>query len=481
MKTCARIIAVVKENALLVLTLVGVALGIGLGFAVRETNPSDTALMWLGLPGQLYLRLLKMMIVPLIVTSVISGTASLEPRANGKISVVAFTFVFLTNLLGAVLGVLTFLAFKPGNTSGRILQQVASISHPIKTSDILADLLRNIIPDNLFEATFRQTQTSYVETTIVNLTGNMTNTQWVKEVGKSDGPNLLGLIFACTLLGIAAASVKGRGKPLIDFFEAATQTVIAIIRWFLWTTPIGVLSLILVAVAGLSDVAVIFSDLGIFIAAVTVALVVQQLVVMPLVLFGLTRRNPYAHMLGISRPWIIAFASASTAVAIPEMLYACEVKLSTDRRIARFVIPFSVTVSANGSAVFIACSCLFISNFSGNFPSIDIVFTTGVLSTVASLAIPSVPSASIVSIVMILTSLNIPAEAVALLLAVDFFLDRVRTTSSVVSHTMCAVVTYHMCKNSLTPLDDENDLADVELQVVPEEGKLLSQEVDANV
>ncbi|WAR27246.1 EAA3-like protein [Mya arenaria] len=316
------------------------------------------------------------------------GTASLEPRANGKISVVAFTFVFLTNLLGAVLGVLTFLAFKPGNTSGRILQQVASISHPIKTSDILADLLRNIIPDNLFEATFRQTQTSYVETTIVNLTGNMTNTQWVKEVGKSDGPNLLGLIFACTLLGIAAASVKGRGKPLIDFFEAATQTVIAIIRWFLWTTPIGVLSLILVAVAGLSDVAVIFSDLGIFIAAVTVAL---------------------------------------------------------------------VGGGDSGNAI-----CI-------------------VLSTVASLAIPSVPSASIVSIVMILTSLNIPAEAVALLLAVDFFLDRVRTTSSVVSHTMCAVVTYHMCKNSLTPLDDENDLADVELQVVPEEGKLLSQEVDANV
>ncbi|XP_052785215.1 excitatory amino acid transporter 2-like isoform X2 [Mya arenaria] len=417
-----------------------------------------------------------MMIVPLIVASVISGTASLEPRANGKISVVAFTFVFLTNLLGAVLGVLAFLAFKPGNKSGQVLNQAVSISHTINTPDIFADLLRNIIPDNLFEATFRQTQTSYVETTTVNLTSNMTNTQLVKEVGKSDGPNLLGLIFACTLLGIAAASLKSKGKPLIDFFEAATQTIIAIIRWFLWTTPIGVLSLILVAVAGLSDVAVIFSDLGIFIAAVTVALVIQQLVVMPLVLFGLTRRNPYGHMMGISRPWLIAFASASTAVAIPEMLYACEVKLSTDKRIARFVIPFSVTVSANGSAVFIACSCLFIANFSGNFPSLDIIFTTGILSTVASLAIPSVPSSSIVTIVMILTSLNIPVEAVALLLAVEFFLDRLRSTSSVVSHTMCAVVTQHMCKSSLTPLDEDIIVDDVELQVLPEERKFLSRD-----
>ncbi|WAR27250.1 EAA3-like protein [Mya arenaria] len=213
MKTCALITSVVKENALLVLTLVGVSLGIGLGFAVRETNPSDTTLMWL-------------------------GTASLEPRANGKISVVAFTFVFLTNLLGAVLGVLAFLAFKPGNKSGQVLNQAVSISHTINTPDIFADLLRNIIPDNLFEATFRQTQTSYVETTTVNLTSNMTNTQLVKEVGKSDGPNLLGLIFACTLLGIAAASLKSKGKPLIDFFEAATQTIIAIIRWFLWLSPL---------------------------------------------------------------------------------------------------------------------------------------------------------------------------------------------------------------------------------------------------
>lgn len=139
------------------------------------------------------------------------------------------------------------------------------------------------------------------------------------------------------------------------------------------------------------------------------------------------------------------FILFSSAIAIPDMIYVCEEKLRLDRPVTRFVIPFSVTLSANGSAVFIACSCLFISNLGGVFPSLSTFIIVFLLATVTSLAIPSVPSSSIVTIVMILSSLGIPSEPIALLLTVEFLLDRVRTTNSCVSHTMCAAVTSHFC------------------------------------
>lgn len=469
-----------RENLLLIMTLIGVVLGVGLGFAIRQADPSANSLMWLGLPGKLYLRLLKMMIVPLIVSSVTTGTASLDPKANGKISMVSFVFIFLTNMVGAILGILSYVAFKPGvgsSMSGITIE--SSKPAVVDTQDVFADLLRNIIPDNLFEATFRQTITEYEYGTRIiqnaNTTNNVTIKNVIKYLGKTDGPNLLGLIFACTLIGIAAASLKEKGKTIIDLLESISQTVIVIIRWFLWTTPIGVLSLILVAIADIPDISVLLRDLGMFIAAVTVAITTQQLIVLPLILFVTTRRNPYRFLFNISRPWLISFASASTAVAIPEMFRACEASLRIDKRIVRFVIPFSVTLSANGSAVFIACSSLFIASISGVVPTVATILVIGCLTTVSSLAIPSVPSASIVTIVMILTSLNIPTEAVALLFTTEFFLDRIRSTSSVVSHTMCAAVTHHMCANKL-PTERDHSEGDVELEIVVEQSEDLLKE-----
>lgn len=471
----AAVCLIVKGNLLLLLTLLGVFLGIGIGFVVRASSPSSTALLWLGLPGQLYLRLLKMMIVPLIVSSVTTGTASLDPKANGKISIVAFVFIFATNLLGTILGVIAFFTFRPGVDSGEENMEDAEQTKPIDTQDIFADMLRNIIPDNLFEATFRQTLTGYdYAESLQNSTQLATFTIIKKTVGKSDGSNILGLIFVCTLFGMAASSLKEKGRPLVDFLEAVTQTVIVIIRWFLWTTPIGVLSLILVSVASLAGIGSVFRDLGMFIAAVVVGCMVQQLLVMPLVLFVTTRRHPYKHLMTVPRAWLIAFSAASTAVAIPEMLRACEADLKLDKRITRFVIPFSITLSANGSAIFISCSCLFLSSISGVPTTVGSVLIISFLSTMSALAIPGVPSASIVTIVMILTSLNIPVEAIALLLAVEFLLDRIRTTSSVVSHTMCAAVTHHFCKNNL-PEQEVKDEGDLEIDVIMEqEEKLLS-------
>ncbi|XP_052784564.1 excitatory amino acid transporter-like isoform X2 [Mya arenaria] len=436
-----------KREALLLTTLVAVGLGIGIGFAVRTSGPSATALMWIGLPGQLYLRALRLMIVPLVICSVIVGTASLDAKQNGKITIVSFIYIFVTNMIGTILGILGWLVFQPGKGGVGLTSNEKVEENKIETHDIFADLIRNIFPSNLFEATFQQDQTQYQkEINTVSPDSNTTVVIITKSLGKTGGANLLGLIFVCIVVGIAASALKEKGKPFILFFESAAAIVTKVIRWFMWLTPTGVLSLILATFASLDDVGAVFRELSLFIGAVIVALVVQQVIVLPLILFLTTRNNPFVHLKNIGRPWIIAFSTASSAISIPEMIYSCEHLLKIDSRITRFVISFCVTLSANGSALFIACSCLFIWNLTGEVPTGGDVITLGLLVTVSSLAIPSVPSASIVTIVMLLDSLSIPGEATALLFGLEFLLDRLRTTSSVSSNTMCAAVTAHFCQ-----------------------------------
>ncbi|XP_053403402.1 excitatory amino acid transporter-like [Mercenaria mercenaria] len=492
---CIRVLRKIKSvflnNLLLFSTLLGVGFGFVVGFAVRATQPSENALMWLGLPGQLYLRLLKMMIVPLIACSVICGAAALDPKANGKISLIAFVFIISTNALGSALGIGSVYMFNPGKSE--IKEQDSVIEGNMQTQDILADLIRNIIPENLFESTFSQTQTMYkVKNKIieVNTTDGLKN-ETVKEVskylGKMGNPNIIGLIFACTLLGLAAANLKSKGKPFLDFIQSVSDTVIAVVRWFMWTTPVGVISLIAVSIASIESVEEVFAQLGLFIVAITVGITFQQLVLMAGIFFAFTRKNPYSYLISIARPWMISFAATSTAVAIPEMMAACEDKNKIDKRISRFVIPFSVTISCNGSALYIAGACVFIANLTGTSLALGDVLLIWLLVTVAAMAIPSVPSASIMTTIMILSSMNIPMDDIALLLAVEWYLDRIRSTSSVVSHTFCTAVVYSLCKKDLADIDrkhkHDHDIEKVdeeEMQVIVENGKIMNGFADLN-
>ncbi|KAK7090118.1 excitatory amino acid transporter 1-like [Littorina saxatilis] len=453
-------------NGMLILTCAGIILGFAIGFGVRELHPSKDALMWIGMPGELFLRMLKLMILPLIVCSVITGTASLDPKANGKISAVAFAYIVITNIIACVVAVVLCLLIKPGE--GQLSTSAGQVNQEsMETQDIFADLLRNMIPDNLVEATFRKARTRYsqeTETVSVNGTNGTTLVETLvtlaKYKSKSDGVNVLGLIVVSTVIGIAINKVKDKASIFLAFFSGATDVVIVIIRWFFWLTPVGVASLIAVSIAGVADISSTFSQLGKFVLTVSVGILLHQFIILPAILFVTTRRNPFLFLVSIVRPVTIGFASTSTAVAIPEMLDACEETNKIDNRVTRFVIPFCVTLNADGSALYITSAAIFIAQFTGADVGASEIIVIGILTAVASMAVPSVPSASIVTLVIILTSLNIPANDIALLFAVEWILDRLRTACNVISHTFCAAVTYQFCKKDLKRADAEESSGD---------------------
>ncbi|CAL1537304.1 unnamed protein product [Lymnaea stagnalis] len=448
-RSCRRRVAfVVKQNGLILATFVGIIVGFCLGLGLREVDMSDHALMWLGLPGELFLRALKATIVPLVICMVITCTATLDPKSNGKIAVIALLGFFLTQVIAVTIAIVMFFIFKPD--PGNIAEVGESFGTNLETQDVFADLLRNFFPDNVVSATISQAVTVYNSRTVQQVVGNASINATIPVIvlerssGKSDGMNILGLITICTAVGIAANKSLTPDSEFLRFFKQAQDVIFVIIKWLFWTTPLGVTSLIAKSIASVDDIGEVFRTLGLLVGAVVLGLAIHLFIILPAILFCFTRRNPYVFLITCARPFFIAFAATATSVAMPDMLTSAD-RNNVDHQVSAFVIPMSVTLHADGSALYIASSVLFLAQTSGLGVGVGDLVVTGVLTSVLALAIPPVPSSSIVTLVIVLTSLNYPLHGVALLFAVEWLLDRCRSGVNAVSHVMVAAYTGAIC------------------------------------
>ncbi|XP_060585409.1 neutral amino acid transporter A-like [Ruditapes philippinarum] len=307
---CAKCVGLVGQNMLVTLTLVGVGVGFMIGFVVQEASASAT--MWIGMPGELYIRMLKMMIVPLVICSVISGTAKMDPRSNGKVSGISLAYIMVTNLVPVILSAALCLIIKPGDGVEAGVDMSKFTTDVMETEDIFADLLRNIVPDNLIASCFEQTQTKYKyvdrEVIINNGTQNMTSS--VRELsrkylGAAKSTNILGLIIVSAIFGVAAAAMKGQGEPFLSFFRSATDIIIKVLRVLIWATPVGVASLIAKAIISTTDVDETFRKLGLYFLTVMIGLVIWGFMLVPAIFFAVRRTNPFFRFLASIMPSIM--------------------------------------------------------------------------------------------------------------------------------------------------------------------------------
>jgi solute carrier family 1 (glial high affinity glutamate transporter), member 2 len=164
-----------KDHILLILTFAGVILGVTLGFTLRAANLSSDTIMLISFPGDILMRMLKMLILPLIVSSIITGVAVLDPKSSGKIGLYAICYYFVTTIVAAILGIILVVAIKPGNEDTKKGVGEGTTTSTVTTQDAILDLIRNIFPENLMQATIQQGQTHYtfVDSPIIrNSTGN---------------------------------------------------------------------------------------------------------------------------------------------------------------------------------------------------------------------------------------------------------------------------------------------------------------------
>ncbi|KAL5113033.1 Excitatory amino acid transporter 2 [Taenia crassiceps] len=430
-----------------------VVVGTVLGIILQKTNPSDDVLLWIGMPGEIFIRLLKLTIIPLIVATVIIVTSTLDLKENGKISAVALAFITTSNMVAAICGTVASLLLKPGHSTSAnasITNQTFTTETPPKTSDVFADMLYNLFPDNVLGIALFQSRT--LHTPAILRSGNETAQRTIQKV---DSVNMLGLLFCSFVFGTVAGSSGEQGKAFLDFFKSISCIIFKIMNIFLRFTPIGVCAMIAGPIAGLRDLSNTFSQLGLFMVTVIAALVAHMIIIF-VIYASFTRSNPLRLLPYCFRTWLISIATLAPVVTIPDMYNASDA-FGVDPRVSRFVVPLTAALKGDGSAAFLGASAIFIAQLTNTPITPAMVVIIILLSTAAVFTLPNIPSSSLVILVTILASLGVGVNYVGLLFAIDWFMDRCRTTNLAVLHLYCVAFTHLICHGKLHRNESPDD------------------------
>ncbi|XP_037706926.1 excitatory amino acid transporter 3 [Choloepus didactylus] len=437
-----------KNNWLLLSTVAAVVLGIFVGVFVREYSKlSNLEKVYFAFPGEILMRMLKLIILPLIISSMITGVAALDSNVSGKIGLRAVVYYFCTTAIAVILGIVLVVSIKPGVT-----QNVAEIDRvgstpEVSTVDAMLDLIRNMFPENLVQACFAQYKTKREEVTpqlesVVNATQEpvtpVTATAVPKNETKeyqivglySDGINVLGLIVFCLVFGIVIGKMGEKGQILVDFFNALNEATMKIVQIIMCYMPLGILFLIAGKIIEVEDWE-IFRKLGLYMATVLTGLAIHSIVILPLIYFIVVRKNPFQFALGMAQALLTALMISSSSATLPVTFRCAEEKNHIDKRITRFVLPVGATINMDGTALYEAVAAVFIAQLNDLDLGIGQIITISVTATAASIGAAGVPQAGLVTMVIVLSAVGLPAEDVTLIVAVDWFLDRFRTMVNV--------------------------------------------------
>jgi Na+/H+-dicarboxylate symporter len=385
---------------------VGLVLGITLGVVL---GPRAAALEPL---GTLFVKAIRMVVMPLIASSLFMALAGLPGRtALGRTGARAFGFFLGSLIVSLLVGIAFGLVFHPGTSlspaARASLLSEASLPavDPGASRPSLVDTLISIVPDNPLRAAV-------------------------------DG-NVLQVLVVSLLVGLAAASLPVATRaPLVDVARSLAETLFRVTRWILHLAPLGVLGL-MAAVVGRSGLTVLWT-LGAYVGVVLLALAAHVLLVYGAVLVLVARGKIGRFVEAARPPWLITFATCSTAAALPVSLQTMQEEMGISSRVASFVLPLGAAIGRDGSAIYQAITVLFIAQVYGVHLGLAGLVTLVVTAMLSALAVASVPAASFVNLAIILSALGLPLEGAALVFGVERPLDMFRSSTNLLGHLVNA-------------------------------------------
>ncbi|XP_053512087.1 excitatory amino acid transporter 3 [Artibeus jamaicensis] len=464
-----------KNNWLLLSTVASVVLGVAIGVLVREYSKlSNLEKFYFAFPGEILMRMLKLIILPLIVSSMITGVSALDSNVSGKIGLRAITYYFCTTIIAVILGIVLVVSIKPG-----VSQKVEDIdrtgsSPEVSTVDAMLDLIRNMFPENLVQACFQQYKTTReevetssepgVNTTEASVTAVMTTavsknkTKEYEVVGSySDGINVLGLIIFCLVFGLVIGKMGEKGQILVDFFSALSDATMKIVQIIMCYMPFGILFLIAGKIIEVEDWE-IFRKLGLYMATVLTGLAIHSILILPLIYFIVVRKNPFQFATGMAQALLTALMISSSSATLPVTFRCVEEKNKVDKRITRFMLPIGATINMDGTALYEAVAAVFIAQLNGLNLGIGQIITVSITATAASIGAAGVPQAGLVTMVIVLSAVGLPTEDVTLIIAVDWFLDRFRTMVNVLGDAFGTGIVEKLSKKELEQMSVSSEV-----------------------
>ncbi|TNN01814.1 hypothetical protein fugu_011196 [Takifugu bimaculatus] len=412
-----RVKRVVMSNLLVILTVAGVIVGVFIGLGVRNVSLTRTQVIYIGLPG------------------LVSGAASLDPKALGKLGGWAMLFFLVTTLIASSIGVVMAYILTPGSGSlstPKVEGLDDDVPAPKEVIDSFLDLIRNVFPSNLVSAAFQSYATSY-KTILRNATdGSFNITQEKVPVGTDqDGMNILGLVVFAIVFGIALRKLGEDGEILIKFFNSFNEATMVLVSWIMWYAPLGIMFLVAGKIVEMENVGALFASLGKYIACCIIGHAIHGLLVLPAIYFIITRKNPYTFLWGIFTALATAFGTSSSSATLPLMMKCVEEKNGVSKQISRFILPIGATVNMDGAALFQCVATVFIAQLN-NFPLNFIqIITILVTATASSVGAAGIPAGGILTLAIILEAVGLPTNDISLVLAVDWLVDRTCTVLNV--------------------------------------------------
>ncbi|KAF0033935.1 hypothetical protein F2P81_014001 [Scophthalmus maximus] len=454
------------RNAFVILTVVAVIIGILLGFALRPYKMSYREVKFFSFPGELLMRMLQMLVLPLLVSSLITGMAALDSRASGKMGLRAVVYYTTTTVIAVFIGIIMVLIIHPGKGSKDEFAKQPKIEQ-ISTADAFLDLIRNMFPPNIVEACTKQFKTHYakrvvhvtmtVNDTIFTLNGSqeMTREEMIPVPGTVNGINALGLVVFSMCFGLIIGSMGEQGQPLKDFFDCLNEAIMRLVAIIMWYAPIGILFLIAGKIVEMDDISTMGGQLGMYTVTVICGLLIHAIVVLPTLYFVITRKSPFVFIAGLLQALITALGTSSSSATLPITFKCLEENNKVDKRVTRFVLPVGATINMDGTALYEALAAIFIAQVNDYDLNFGQILTISITATAASIGAAGIPQAGLVTMVIVLTSVGLPTDDISLIIAVDWFLDRLRTTTNVLGDSIGAGIVEHLSRHELQKKDPE--------------------------
>ena len=358
--------------------------------------------------GDIFIKALKMIIIPLIFTSIISGIANVGSGDNlGRLGFKTIAYYLSTSTAALFTGLVIVNIFKPG--VGADLGFANQVEGLGVAKESFGSTLMNIVPDNLFVA--------------------MVENQ------------MLSIIFFAILMGFFITKTKEKSqKILLGFFGSLFELIMKISLFVIRFTPYGIFGIVAKQIAENNDLGELFSRLGLFMLVVILALFIHAFIVLPIVLKTIGRVSPIKHFNAMRTPLITAFSTSSSNATLPLTMNAVKKNSGVSTKISSFTLPLGATVNMDGTALYELVAAMFIAQAYG----IELTFTEQIIGVLtgllASIGAAGIPMAGLVMISVVLSAMGLPLEGVGLILAVDRLLDMFRTTVNVWSDSCGAVI-----------------------------------------
>ena len=399
--------------------LIALAAGTAAGWLIGEP------VLQIKFLGDLFLKALKMIIVPLIGTSIICGISGIGSAGNiGRIGAKTFSYYMATSLFSVLAGLLLVNLIKPGVGASLGLQEnPEGLNSSIERFgdspfQALQRLLLDLVPANLFAAMAE--------------------------------PNILQVIFFCLLFGYFMTRVPDPHKrTLTTFFESAFEVVMRLTRFILAFAPIGIFAIVAATVATTGFGA--FRDLGLYALTVTLGLIFHGVITLPALLYVFGRHSAPVHVRSMSPALLTAFSTSSSSATLPLTMDSLENRAGISNRVTSFVAPLGATINMDGTALYECVAAMFIAQAYGIELTIAQQGLIVVTALLASIGAAGIPMAGLVMISVILAAVGLPLEGIGLILAVDRPLDMLRTTVNVWSDSCGAAIVARSEGESLTP------------------------------